>query len=60
VPDRLAADVASASAALLHNLLPQIVTLPASEQYERLRLHIEAAFIAYREARVGWLEFSEN
>jgi hypothetical protein len=61
VTDRLVADVAAASAALMFNALSEIVKLPASEQYERLRLYIEAALIAHREAQEGWLlEPSEN
>lgn len=60
--DQLAGDVAAASAAYLFNVLPEILKLPASEQYERLRLHIEAAFLAYRDAQDGWVPppFSDN
>jgi hypothetical protein len=50
----LADDVAAASAALLFNLLPEIVKLPAPEAYARLQSHIHAALLAYAESLEGW------
>jgi hypothetical protein len=47
-------DVASASAALLFNVLPSIRELPAPEQYDRLALFIEDSISAYLEAKEGW------
>jgi hypothetical protein len=45
--DNTLADVTAASAAYLYNCLPEILKLTPSEQYERLRLHFEAALAAY-------------
>jgi hypothetical protein len=47
VNDNTLADVAAASAAYLYNCLPEILKLTPSEQYERLRVHIETALIAF-------------
>jgi hypothetical protein len=52
VNDNTLADVTAASAAYLYNCLPEILKLTPSEQYERLRLHFEAAlaaFVAFRQ-----------
>ena len=51
-PD-LVDDVSAASAAYLFNLLPALVKRPASEQYESLAAHFEAALMAYRDALAG-------
>ena len=49
-----AEDVAAASAALLWNILPDIVKLPACEGYARLQEHLEACIFAYRESLSGF------
>lgn len=52
---KLIEDVAAASAAYLFNVLPEITKLPATEQYERLKLHFSTAFLAYQDAQAGWV-----
>ncbi|QJW94195.1 hypothetical protein [Frigoriglobus tundricola] len=57
----LADDVCAASAAYLFNLLPDLVKLPAPEQFQRLAAHFEAALLAYHDGINGWLpEPSQN
>ncbi len=51
----LAEDVCAASAAYLFNLLPELVKLPATEQFERLAAHFEAAITAYVDGLAGWI-----
>lgn len=52
--DKLAEDVACASAAYLANLIPAWAGLPAAEIYDRLRAHFETAFLAYHHGLEGW------
>lgn len=51
----LAGDVCAASAAYLLNVLPDLVTLPATELFNRLAAHFEAALAAYRDGMNGWI-----
>lgn len=44
-------DLAAAGAALLFNILPGLMALPASERYEALRLHILTALEAFEMER---------
>jgi hypothetical protein len=48
-------DVCAASAAYLFNVLPELVKLPAPEQFKRLAAHFEAALLAYRDGMSGWI-----
>ncbi len=59
---QLAEDVAAASAAYLVNVLPEIIKLPASQMFERLKTHFSTAFLAYSEGLENWgfPEPSEN
>ena len=49
-----AASVAAASAAYLFNVLPSLTGLPATELFERLKSHFEAAVAAYQNGLAGW------
>ncbi|VTR92882.1 unnamed protein product [Gemmata massiliana] len=49
--DALREDVAASSAAHLFNVLPEILKLKPSEQYERFKQHIETAIVACLEFR---------
>lgn len=52
--DEHADDVSSASAASLFNVLPELLKLPAPQQFERLREHFRTAFLAYHDGLAGW------
>jgi len=58
-PD-LMEDVISASAVYLFNVLPEIVKLPAGEQFKRLSVHFEAALMAYKDGLAGWVSEPSN
>lgn len=49
-PERLVEEVCAASAAYLFNLLPQLVQLPAAEQFKRLASHFESALLAFHDS----------
>jgi hypothetical protein len=59
--ENLIEDVSTASAAYLLNVgLPEILKLPASEQYKRLQAHFEACLMAFLDGQRNWLEPSQN
>lgn len=51
---QLAEAVSEASAAILFNVLPALIKLPASECHERLRVHFATALSAYHQGLRGW------
>lgn len=55
-------DISAASAAYLFNALSAIASLPASEAFERLKSHFEAALAAFIDGAARWClpEPSEN
>ena len=53
-------DVAQASAAYLVNTLPDILKLPATQRYERLVSHFEAAIAAYRHGHAARIPEPSN
>lgn len=50
----LAEEVSAASASVLIPSLPFIISLPATEAFERLKDHIHTALLAFYEAERGW------
>lgn len=50
-PGKLKDDVCSASAAYLCTVLPELMTLPKSELFDALRLHLRANLAAYEHER---------
>jgi hypothetical protein len=54
VIDPLIEDVATASAACLWDVWPEIVKAPPEEAFRRLALHFETAIRAYFEALENW------
>lgn len=60
-PERLVEEVCAASAAYLFNLMPELVKLPATEQFKRLVAHFEAALLAFHDNLPPWVpEPSQN
>lgn len=52
--DKAADDISAASACVLFNLLPDLLTHCSSEVYTRLKLHIETAIRVYVDQQQGW------
>lgn len=50
-PGTLKDDVAAAGAAYLVNVLPELMTLPKSELFDALRVHLRASLAAYDHER---------
>lgn len=53
-------DVCEIGAAFLFNLLPDLMTLPASERHQALVRHFEACIAAYRDCQQWQTEPSKN